>query len=176
MESTIYAKLKALPQDVECRLVDTRFANVNYEEAMDNCAKNDIAISCRFLNGYIDNDADCIDANWEFANSFQFFNCSYINLIPIHRIPAYQKLRDEIRLVDEKWWLKDIIYTKQAVYYTDTLSEEDMIHFGNNYCKRFFSMKNIFHRFIHSKYRLKMRFVILIANVFAKYFFKVVGS
>ena len=90
-----------------------------YKQAMDNCVKNDIAISCGFLNGYIDNDKDSIDANWEFANSFQFFNCSYINLIPIPGTPAYQKLKDKKLLVDEKWWLSDILVN---IYITGMLT------------------------------------------------------
>lgn len=148
-----------------------------YENAMDNCAKNDIAISCGFLNGYIDNDADCIDVNWEFANSFQFFNCSYINLIPIPGTPAYQKLKEAKHLVDEKWWLSDIFYyNRKPLFYSKTHSDDSVQKQGFDRMVEFLSFKNIFKRFLISKYKPKTRLMILFMNLFLKYNFKAFGG
>lgn len=147
-----------------------------YEQVMKNCVENDITITGGFIAGYQGDTIETVEKTFEFANSFQFINLMFTNLIPIPGTPIYNKLLEENKILIDKWWLQDIKYTKQSIYYTDTLSEEDMIKFGNSYCRRFFAFKNIFYRFIHSKYRWKMRIIILIANIFVKYFFKIVGS
>ena len=147
-----------------------------YEQVMQNCIENDITITGGFIAGYFEDTIETVEKTFEFANSFQFINLMYTNLIPIPGTPVYKKLLEENKILIDNWWLQDIQYTKQAIYYTDKLTEQDMIRFGNNYCKRFFSLKNIFYRFIHSRYNWKMRIIILVSNIFAKYFFKIVGS
>lgn len=144
----------------------------NYEIALNNCVNFDISINGGFVSGALTDTLESVHKTFEFANSFQFLLTSFINLMPFPGTPLYEQLKKENKLLYEKWWLEDISFSKDPIYFTDNISAEEMTHIGMYYYNELYKFKNIFKRFWNSKYKIKMRFLILFMNLYLKYFGK----
>lgn len=144
----------------------------NYDIALNNCVDFDISINGGFVSGALSDTLESVEKTFEFANSFQFLLTSFINLMPFPGTPLYEQLKSENKLLYKKWWLEDISFSQDPIYFTDNISAEEMPQIGMRYYHELYKFKNIFKRFLNSKYRIKMRIFILLMNLYLKFFGK----
>lgn len=142
----------------------------NYEKALQNCVDNDILINPGFITGTSCDSQESIKKTFEYANSFQFAIYGFINLFPYPGTALYNKLKNENRLLYEKWWLEDINFYRHPLFFTDNIKADEMYSVGLKYYREMDKLSNIFKRFIKSKYKLKTRCLILLINICMKYF------
>lgn len=165
------------PQSLKAMNKSSNLNQKNYETALSNCVKYDITITGGFINGYLEDTVDTVKETCNYANSFQFLNCMMSNLNPFPGTPIYDELKEKGWLLNEKWWLsEEFYYNRKPIYYTDKIKADEMPKQGFSAMLEFFEYKNIFKRFINSRYRLKMRLFILLVNIYFKYTFKVLGG
>ena len=143
----------------------------SYDIAIQNCVDNDITIAAGLVVGSDTDTYETIEETYKFASKHQILFCNFVNLLPFPGTPFYDRLKKENRLIRDKWWLDDIAPYHTALFVTEHFNEEQMASLGYKYMKKYYSYKEIFRRFIHSRYRLKTRLFILIGNIFLKYFY-----
>ena len=141
-----------------------------YFRALKNCVKYDILVNAGFVSGTLADTIESVQKTFEFANSFQFFSYNFFNILPFPKTPIYKRLLSENKLLYERRWLMDNVnFYDIPLYYTDNIKAEEMTKIGKHYWQELFYLKNIFKRFIFSKYRLKTRIFILLVNLYLKY-------
>jgi radical SAM superfamily enzyme YgiQ (UPF0313 family) len=92
-------------------------------------------------------------------------------LLPFPGTPFYNRLKENGRLIFDKWWLEDIAPYHTALFVTEHFNAEEMKTLGYDYIKKYYSYKEMFKRFIHSRYKLSTRILILLGNIFLKYYY-----
>lgn len=117
-------------------------------------------------------DKTSIKQLFDFANDVQFLFATFVNLLPIPETPIYRMFDKENRLLYKKWWLEDLHPYFMPLFRAKNFTVTEMKSLGSNCLDKYYSFKNIFKRFIKSKYNIKIRFFILFANIFIKYFYK----
>lgn len=145
-------------------------------KALENCVKYNLPIFCGYINGYSEETENEVWKAFEYANSFQFINFMTNNLLPFPNTPVYNELNSQDRLISEKWWLEDeFLYNHQPLFYNKNINLENLPS-GIELTQEYFKYKNIFKRFVKSRYNLSTRLLILIINIFSKYSFKAIGN
>lgn len=143
----------------------------SYDIAIQNCVDNNINIAAGLIVGADTDTRETIDETYNFVSKHQILFCNFVNLLPFPGTPFYERLKSEGRLIFDKWWLEDIAPYHTALFVTDHFNAKEMETLGYNYIQKYYTFKEIFKRFIHSKYRLKQRIIILLGNIFLKYFY-----
>lgn len=143
----------------------------SYDIVFENCMKHNITVAGGFVVGSDADTRESIDKTYEFASKYQILFCNFVNILPYPGTPFYERLKQENRLIFDKWWLADIAPYHNALFITKHFSAEEMSHLGYDYIKRYYSWREMFRRFFKSKYRMHMRLFILFGNIFLKYFY-----
>ncbi len=143
----------------------------SYDIAIQNCVNNDILIAAGLIVGSDNDTRETIEETYKFVSKHQIIFCNFVNLLPFPGTDFYKRLKKEGRLIFDKWWLEDIAPYHHALFITKHFNEKEMATLGYNYIKRYYTYKEIFRRFINSKYKLKSRILILLGNIFLKYFY-----
>lgn len=160
--------------NVETLKLMNKMANLkkdSYDIAIQNCVDNNINIAAGLVVGSDTDTRETIDETYNFVSKHQILFCNFVNLLPFPGTPFYERLKSEGRLIRDKWWLEDIAPYHTALFVTQHFNAKEMETLGYNYIKKYYTYKEIFRRFIHSKYRLKQRIIILLGNIFLKYFY-----
>ncbi len=146
------------------------------KKTLDNCLKYNLPIFCGYINGYSEESEDEVWKAFEYANSFQFINFMTNNLLPFPNTPIYKELESQGRLISEKWWLEDeFLYNHNPLFYNKNIDPKNLPS-GLELTKEYFRYKNIFKRFIKSRYKFSTRLLILLINIFSKYTHRVIGN
>ncbi len=143
----------------------------SYDIAIQNCVDNDINIAAGLIVGSDTDTYETINETYNFVSKHQVLFCNFVNLLPFPGTPFYERLKKEGRLIFDKWWLEDVAPYHTALFVTEHFSAKEMETLGYNYIKKYYTYKEIFKRFIHSRYRIKSRIKILFGNIFLKYFY-----
>lgn len=143
----------------------------SYDIAIQNCVDNDIAIAAGLIVGSDSDTRESINETYDFVSKHQILFCNFVNLLPFPGTPFYNRLKENGRLIFDKWWLEDIAPYHTALFVTEHFNEEEMTTLGYDYIKKYYSYREMFKRFIHSRYRLPVRILILLGNIFLKYYY-----
>lgn len=143
----------------------------SYDIAIQNCVDNNIAIAAGLIVGSDTDTRESINETYDFVSKHQILFCNFVNLLPFPGTPFYKRLKESGRLIFDKWWLEDIAPYHTPLFVTDHFNKEEMATLGYDYIKKYYSYREMFKRFIHSKYRLPMRILILLGNIFLKYYY-----
>jgi radical SAM superfamily enzyme YgiQ (UPF0313 family) len=76
-----------------------------YERALANLRRHGVRLYVTFILGYDDDDGDTLDSTLAFAERHQFYIVAFNHLTPFPGTPLYDRLRNEGRLLYERWWL-----------------------------------------------------------------------
>lgn len=143
----------------------------SYDIAIQNCVDNDINIAAGLIVGSDNDTRETIEETYSFMSKHQILFCNFVNILPFPGTPFYERLKKEGRLIFDKWWLEDVAPYHTALFTTEHFNAKEMETLGFDYIKKYYTFKEIFRRFFHSKYRFKSRIKILLGNIFLKYFY-----
>jgi len=76
-----------------------------YESALANLRKYCIRIYATFVAGYDHDTADTVQQAVEFSEQQRFYLTAFNHITPFPGTPLYGRLRDEGRLLHQRWWL-----------------------------------------------------------------------
>ncbi|MDB6064197.1 MAG: hypothetical protein JWR26_405 [Pedosphaera sp.] len=78
-----------------------------FEKALQNLQRRRIRVYGTFIFGYDRDTTDCFNETVEFAKEHALYIAAFNHLTPFPGTPLYARLRDEGRLLYERWWLDD---------------------------------------------------------------------
>lgn len=138
-----------------------------YNKAFENCVKNNISVSVGTILGYEGDTLENAKSTFEYLNNKQLFMSIFTTFFPIPNTPAYNQLREQNKLIQNDWWMSDEnIFSHHIIKYN---KDNNFTGVAQKYFMEYLTLKNIFKRFIKSKYKIKMRLFILWFNLFMKY-------
>ncbi|MEW5974959.1 MAG: radical SAM protein [Acidobacteriota bacterium] len=76
-----------------------------YEVALANLRRHGIRLYGTFILGYDDDTPDTFEEALEFALRHRFYIVAFNHLTPFPGTPLYERLRQEGRLIYDRWWL-----------------------------------------------------------------------
>ena len=121
-----------------------------------------IGIYATFVFGF-DSDAEGLfDETVKFSMKHKFFFAAFNHLLPYPGTPLYARLREENRLLYEKWWLKNDYKYGDIPYLPKKTSPEELKDLCANARRFFFKPFNIFKRGIASILRNPNPFIAFI--------------
>lgn len=85
-----------------------------------------IGIYATFVFGYDYDDEGTIAQAVEFAKKHRFYTAAFNHLLPFPGTPLYHRLKEEERLIYDKWWLADGYHYGELSFHPKRLSAERM--------------------------------------------------
>jgi radical SAM superfamily enzyme YgiQ (UPF0313 family) len=76
-----------------------------YEKALENLRKHSIPLYATFILGYDEDNGDTLRETLAFAERHRFYIVAFNHLTPFPGTPLYERLRQEGRLLYDRWWL-----------------------------------------------------------------------
>jgi radical SAM superfamily enzyme YgiQ (UPF0313 family) len=76
-----------------------------YEKALENLRRHEIRLYVTFILGYDEDNGDTLRETLEFAQRHKFYIVAFNHLTPFPGTPLYTRLRNEGRLLYDRWWL-----------------------------------------------------------------------
>jgi radical SAM superfamily enzyme YgiQ (UPF0313 family) len=76
-----------------------------YEKALENLRRHGIRLYVTFILGYDEDNGDTMRTTLEFAMRHRFYIVAFNHLTPFPGTPLYQRLKEEGRLLYDRWWL-----------------------------------------------------------------------
>lgn len=144
----------------------------DYQKAYNNCIKYDIPVSVGIIVGYEGDTIQKAEEVFKYINKHQHFMAIFTTFFPYPSTPIYEEMKKNQQLLNNEWWMTDKHpFLAPIVKYNN----EDFTGLAYNYMRKYLTLKNIFLRFINSKYSLKTRLFILGFNLFMKYNFHAFG-
>lgn len=127
----------------------------NYKSAINKFRNNGIMIYGTFIFGYEHDSYDQFEKAIEFSKKMKFAIANFNPLYPIPGTPLYASLKNDKRLLFEKWWLDDDFYYGKSMLMPVNLSSYELEN-GCFQAKRSFnSMSSIFLRALDFKSNCK---------------------
>jgi radical SAM superfamily enzyme YgiQ (UPF0313 family) len=80
-------------------------AGGSYADSLARFRKHGLAVYGTFVFGYDNDDVEAVRRSVEFAREQKLFLAAFNHLIPFPGTPLYRRLRQEGRLLTERWWL-----------------------------------------------------------------------
>ncbi len=118
---------------------------IGYEDVLVKIRKKGIAIYATFVFGYDNDTSELLKRTLQFSIEQKFIFAAFIPLIPYPGTPLYEKLKQENRLLQDKWWLENDYYCDVA-FRPKTMSPQELSTACFEMRKAFYSVKSIFKR------------------------------
>jgi radical SAM superfamily enzyme YgiQ (UPF0313 family) len=80
-------------------------AQTSYEASLRQFRKHGLAVYGTFVFGYDADDRQVIEQSVQFAREQQLFLAAFNHLVPFPGTPLYRRLREQRKLLQDKWWL-----------------------------------------------------------------------
>ncbi len=129
-------------------------ANIKYNDyktVIQNIYNAGIMIYATFVIGYDNDTKDTAKTLMNFALENKFAIANFNPLMPMPGTKLYERLKEENRLVHNKWWLDDNYRYGDAMLKPKRMSEEELMQSCKNARYEFNSYKNIFKRLLNFK-------------------------
>jgi radical SAM superfamily enzyme YgiQ (UPF0313 family) len=76
-----------------------------YEKALENLRRHEIRLYVTFILGYDEDNGDTLNETLAFAQRHRFYIVAFNHLTPFPGTPLYERLKQEGRLLFDRWWL-----------------------------------------------------------------------
>src|ERR1051326_539123 len=117
-----------------------------FEKALANLKKHRIRVYGTFIFGYDQDTAESFDRTVEFAKEQALYIAAFNHLTPFPGTPLYVRLRQEGRLLYERWWL-DERYSYNRIPFQPRRMEPELLQQNCLAARReFYSWRSIFKR------------------------------
>ncbi|MBF0443160.1 MAG: radical SAM protein, partial [Oligoflexales bacterium] len=105
-----------------------------------------ISIYATFVFGFDADTPDTINGAVGFAEKHGFYFSAFNHVTPFPATPLYRKLKDEGRLITEKWWMDTAYRYGYLPFHPRKMSYEDLSAACKNARKEFFKFSSIMRR------------------------------
>lgn len=105
-----------------------------------------IGIYATFVFGYDNDDERTINDALEFAKKHNFYTAAFNHLLPFPNTPLYDRLKEENRLLYDKWWLADGYNYGELSFVPKLLTPEKLSECCYEARKEFSSTKTVWNR------------------------------
>lgn len=117
-----------------------------YEVALENLRRHGMRLYVTFILGYDGDSAESLNEVIQFAERHRFYIVAFNHLTPFPGTPLYDRMKDEGRLLFDKWWL-DPDYRYGMVPYTPAGMTADEVKEGCITARReFYRLGSIWRR------------------------------
>jgi radical SAM superfamily enzyme YgiQ (UPF0313 family) len=117
-----------------------------YEIGLANLRKHKIRIYATFIFGYDEDNETSFETTFKFAQEHKFYIAAFNHLMPFPGTPLYNRLKQENRLLYEKWWLDDTYRFNIIPFQPENMSPEQLQRGCLDTRRKFFSFKNVLAR------------------------------
>ncbi len=147
-ESLNIANLKQMGKGANIKYND-------YKEIINNIYSVGIMIYATFVVGYDDDTKDTAKELMDFAIENKFILANFNPLMPMPGTKLYKRLKEENRLVYDKWWLDDDYLYGNAMLKPEKMTGNELMQSCKNARYEFNSYYNIFKRLLNFKANCK---------------------
>lgn len=156
--------LKMMGKNVNLQYAD-------YKRAVSRFRSYGLIIYGTFVFGYPGDTLEDFEQVFRFALDNRLYMNAFNHLVPFPGTPIYDRLKNENRLVSDKWWLMDNYKFGDVVYNPGLLSAGELTLICYQYRLKFFTLKSIFLRSLDFKANcgsLKKAFLYFYSNFSAR--------
>ncbi|MGF1584817.1 MAG: B12-binding domain-containing radical SAM protein [Bacteroidales bacterium] len=124
-----------------------------------------------FVFGYESDTEKDFESVFRFARQNRLFMNAFNHLVPFPGTPLYERLKEENKLIHEKWWLMDNYKFGDVVFHPGALNAEQLANLCYRYRKKFFTWSSIFYRSLDINANcgsLKKAMVFFLSNITAR--------
>ncbi len=154
-------KLLKMMKDSGCELILIGFESLNpnnlaqmhkkvdidhRDELVERIHQAGLGIYATFIFGYDFDDEDTVWAALNFAEKHKFYTAAFNHLLPFPGTGLYQRLKDEQRLIYDKWWLADDYHYGQLAFKPQKISAEALSAACLNARREFSKINNVLPR------------------------------
>lgn len=132
----------------------------DYGEALDILRKYRLAIYATFMFGYDNDTEESFAETLRFALKQKFFFTAFNHVVPFPGTPLYDRLRQEGRLLYDKWWLADDYRFGDIAFRPGKMSAEQLSQYCLDYRNKFYSPGSILKRGLDFKSNCKSPFMV----------------
>ena len=93
------------PRNLKEMNKDWNTAQLTYAQSLRQFRKHGLAVYGTFVFGYEEDDWNVIRESVEFAREHKLFLAAFNHLVPFPGTPLYQRLKEQGKLLQERWWL-----------------------------------------------------------------------
>ena len=140
-------------------------ATADYSASVAALRRHRLSVYATFVFGYDEDDEETFKTVYEFALKSKFFFAAFNHLVPFPGTNVYRRLKDEGRLLSEKWWLDPAFTFGDVAFRPRRLSAERLSELCNDYRLKFYSLPSVLRRGwdfgcnTHGLYKALMYFV-----------------
>jgi radical SAM superfamily enzyme YgiQ (UPF0313 family) len=124
-----------------------------------------------FVFGYASDTEKDFENVFRFARQNKLFMNAFNHLVSFPGTPLYTRLKEENKLIHEKWWLMDNYKFGDVVFHPGALNAEQLAELCYRYRKKFFTWSSVFYRSLDMKANCgssKKALVYFLANITAR--------
>lgn len=115
-----------------------------YEESIKRIHAHGLGIYASFILGLGEDDEAALKKTFDFAIKSRFMAANFVKLSPYPGTKTYEKLRDEDRLIEERWWLEPKLDT--ALFRPQNLSPFELARACDQMNWKFYRLRSVVHR------------------------------
>lgn len=123
-------------------------AHGGYENALKKLRKYNIRIYATFVFGYEHDTKESFDDALNFAIEQKFYIAAFNHLTPFPGTPLYEKLKEQNRMLYEKWWLDENYFYNDLPFSPLQLAPSEVTALCVQTRKKFYSFGSIFKRLL----------------------------
>ena len=105
-----------------------------------------IGIYATFVFGYDNDDERTVSDALEFAKKHNFYTAAFNHLLPFPNTALYHRLKEDNRLIYDKWWLAEDYHYGELSFHPKMISAEKLSILCRNARKEFSSPKTVLSR------------------------------
>jgi radical SAM superfamily enzyme YgiQ (UPF0313 family) len=117
-----------------------------YESLIKKIHDHGIGIYATFVVGYEHDTTEAIEKTFEFAAKSKFLLAAFNHLLPFPGTKVYDRLKEEGRLLKERWWLSDNYKYGDYAFKPYHHEPEELTKLCEQFRKRFYSFPSILKR------------------------------
>ncbi len=112
-----------------------------------------IGIYATFVLGYDGDTPETFEKTLKFAKKHRFYTAAFNHLLPFPGTALYDRLRDENRLMYDKWWLEENYHYGELAYKPKNMTPETLSQLCRQARKEFAGLSTVMRRGISSMKR-----------------------
>lgn len=132
------------------------------DELVDNIHNAGISIYATFLFGFDEDKPDSFLETMKFVRRHNFFFVAFNHLLPFPGTRLYDRLKEENRLVSDKWWLADDYVYGDISFYPKNMTPAELSAMCESARKEFYKFSSVVTRFFALFKRNKSLYLLLI--------------
>jgi radical SAM superfamily enzyme YgiQ (UPF0313 family) len=143
---------------------------VDFDQAIDRIHDFGIRIYATFVFGYDNQEIGVFDQTFDFAMKHKFFITAFNHIVPFPGSQLYNRLKDEGRLIVDKYWLNHDYTFGDVIFRPKNFSPEELTELCYNHRKKFYTIPSIIKRLFHKTNTgsLQEMFAFLLVNILSK--------